>query len=268
MKTELLKTITLITVVFLTVGCSLGSFAAPTPTAVPTNTPIPPTNTPLPTDTPTPLPTATATATPNLAATASFKATQTAEALVTDIKAQLTDLKLPTDGTLGWYQTEPASVELDGYQDWGYLSFAEDLEVSDFIINTDITWESTGWPTCGLWFRSDKDFGSGKFYWFEILRLSGLPGWDISFYRDSKNYVNTPTDFRTSGALDLGSGATNKVIIMAQAEKFVVYFNGQRQGQFFDYSKQSLKGYFAFAGWQDSGSTTCTYENTWVWLLK
>jgi len=267
MKTKSLYPIiaAMLALALASMACLVGATPAPTatPTTAPTNMPIPATATPVPpTNTPVP---PTATATPNLAATVAAEATQQAGAVIKDIQAFLTSLDLPTEGSLGWYQDEPAYIDLEGYQATDFVPFAEDLEANNFIFKTDVTWESTGWPTCGILFRSNPGFEN--YYWFEVLRLSGLPAWFISYYKD--NYWEfSPSGERFSDKLDQGNGATNELVLMADGNKFVVYINGQRQGQYFDDSKKSMKGYFAFAGWHESGTTTCGYENSWVWSLK
>ncbi|HSF79982.1 MAG TPA: hypothetical protein VLA49_02040, partial [Anaerolineales bacterium] len=76
------------------------------------------------------------------------------------------------------------------------------------------------------------------------------------------------TGMLTAGAIDQDQGAINKILLVAEEGKFTVYFNDQRIGAYFDYAKNRLDGLFAFAGWQESGETTCTFENSWVWSLK
>jgi hypothetical protein len=57
-------------------------------------------------------------------------------------------------------------------------------------------------------------------------------------------------------------------MLIAESEKFTLYINDTRAGSFYDYSKNMLEGYFAFSAWQESGESTCTFDNTWVWALK
>jgi hypothetical protein len=56
-------------------------------------------------------------------------------------------------------------------------------------------------------------------------------------------------------------------LLIAENEKFTVYINDVRQGNFFDYSKQRLDGIFGFSGNEDSGTSTCTFAYTWIWQL-
>ena len=239
--------------------------AAPTEPPAPTNTPEP-TATPLPTATPTLAPTATAT--PDLAATQTAQAAQAAEQAKADFQKELDKIgqTLPP-GSLGWLQTESQSIEMDGGKQWIYDPFAKDLVANDFILTTDITWESTGGlAVCGFYFRSEPNFEEGEQYLFEMLRLSGLPGWDISLweYGQLKKAI---TKMRTAGAIDQGQGATNHVIFIAEDGQFTLYINDERIGQFVDYTESRSDGYFAFDAWQEFGKTTCTFDNTRVWLI-
>jgi len=255
--------ITLIVSILLTACGSLPG-AAPTATATPlpaTNTPEP-TATPLPTDTPTPPPTST----PDAAATQSAKVTETAGEVLAELDKYLgDDAGIPyQDGHLTWQQNERFSLSLNGPDD-GYLAI-EDLEAGDFIFKADVTWEATGLLVCGAVFRSEPDLEKGKQYMFSYLRLSGLPAWSIDVNQYGR-YKSTVSDFRTSGALDLANGSTNRFIIVAQDNEFTVYINRTREGRYYDNSKQISQGSLGFFGWQDSGKGTCEFENAWVWSL-
>ena len=234
-------------------------------TVAPSDTPLP-TNTPVPTDTATPLPTDTAT--PDLQATQAFESTQAAEKFTEDVKAQLAEFGFPTDvGYLGWAQTEPEAIELNTFGDFFYTPFAEDLVASDFILRTDITWETEGLVLCGLIFRSEPNYETGAQYNFVYLRISGLPAWDIEYY-DNGQFVSNITDIKFSSAINMENGATNNLTLAAEGNKFTLYVNNERLGSFYDWSTLRTDGKFAFQGSQEKGPSTCTFNNTWIWMLK
>jgi hypothetical protein len=196
-------------------------------------------------------------------------ATDTAQKAVDLINSELegTDFAVDT-GYLGWIQNEPYSIKMDTYNEGFYSEFAENLNISDFIIKTDITWESDGLVWCGLLMRSEKDFVYGKQYAFRNMRFSGLPAWDIEFIDNAEFQSNVTGKVRFSDALKLENGATNTFIIAVEGNQFTVYINGKRQGRFYDYSNQATKGRFAWIASQDSGPSTCTFENSWIWVNK
>jgi len=254
--------ITLLVAILLTACGSLPLNPAATSTPLPpTNTPEP-TFTPLPTDTATPLPTST----PDTAATQAAKVTETAGDVLAELDKYLgDDSGLPyKDGHLVWQNDERFVINLSG-PDNDFLAI-EDIEVGDFVFKADVTWEATGLLVCGGVFRSEPDLFKGKQYMFSYLRLSGLPAWSIDV-NEFGRYKNSVSDFRTSGALDLANGSTNRFIIVAQDNEFTVYINRTREGRFFDNSKQRSQGAIGFFGAQDSGKGTCEFENAWIWSL-
>ena len=134
-------------------------------------------------------------------------------------------------------------------------------------MKSDVTWEASGIIICGIMFRSEPNLEKGKQYQFIYLRLSGLPAWEIDVFEFGR-YKNSPSKTQYSNAIDQDNGATNQVVLVAQDEQFTVYINRARQGRYFDYSKQRMDGSFAFQGFQDSGTGSCNFENSWIWSLE
>ena len=85
--------------------------------------------------------------------------------------------------------------------------------------------------------------------------------------QNGSDFIGSIAKDQTSDAIDMANGAVNQFVVVAEGEKFTVYFNGQRQGRFFDNSKQRREGYFGFFGWQESGKGSCKFNNSWVWSL-
>lgn len=233
----------------------------PTATLViPLDTPTP-TATPMPTDTPLPA------ATPDTAATASVLATQSTSDVLTKLDTWLGSSDVPyKEGHLVWHQTETIKIDMMGPQDDNYREIGQQLTAGNFIFKSDVTWEASGVLTCGLIFRSERHLIGGKQYQFYFYRLSGQPAYFIDVYEFGE-FKNTITDERFSKDLDVSNGATNEFMLVAQGNQFNVYINGNRQSRFFDDSKQRAEGYLAFLAWQESGTGSCRFENSWVWLL-
>lgn len=254
----------LLILLFASLACGAqGANPEPTTTLVePTNT-LEPTETPAPTETSTPLPTAT----PDAAATAASRATEGASDVLGELNSLLSDTDIPyTDGHLAWQQdTEEIDIRLKGPDNRVY-GIDEGLTAGDFIFKSDVTWEATGILICGAIFRSEPNLEQGKQYQFVFLRLSGLPVWAVEVH-EFGNFKNSPTDTKTSNALDQSNGATNQFVLVVQDDNFTLYLNGVRQGRYFDYSKQRTNGTFGFLGYQDSGDGDCKFENSWVWSL-
>jgi hypothetical protein len=243
--------------------------ASPTLTSTATHTPTL-TYTPVPTNTPTPTATHTPTLTPtkDRTATAVARETEVAEVVIAEIQDALEKVDYPTDtGSLGWYQTEVVSLKMDEPEEGFYSEFAEDLDVANFVIQTNVTWEASGLIWCGFIFRSEADFKTGGQYQFNFLRLSGAPAWAIEYY-DGGEFKYSITTLRFADAIDLANGAKNTFLIFVEGNKFTVYVNKARLGSFYDDAKRRNNGRFAFVSGQDAGKSTCKFEDTWIWLLK
>lgn len=246
---------------------------APSPTDLPTATvtPLPSdTPTPLPTDTPTPTatPTDTLTPTPNRTVTAQARITEAASYVMEDVNSVLALVDLAEDsGDLAWFQMESAIITTSGYQEMIYADVDPNLVAADFVLKTDITWNSTGGLAgCGLIFRSEPHLEIGEQYQFAMMRLSGLPLWDLERWNYGEWQVTLTERPKTSAAINEKQGATNEIIILARGNLFTAFANGKRLSRATD--SRRADGLFAFYTFQESGKTTCEFANTWVWALK
>jgi hypothetical protein len=276
--------VALLLLVAFTVGCNLSSQAlatteappppptnttaptqAPTDTAVPpTDTAVPPTDTPVPpTDTPVP------TDTPDLAATEAAQATEAAAVLIGQIDETLKVAGLTTadGGSLAWSQAgDPVVIKVDTYGQTLFDEIDPALKYKDFVWRVKITWDSTGGLAgCGLIFAGENDLERGEQYRFYTLRLSGLPAWDIERWKFNYMQANVTGQVRTSAAIDQKASATNEYLVVARGSTITVYGNGERMGVASD--TRRIQGQFAFFTFQESGITTCTFSDSWIWAL-
>jgi hypothetical protein len=257
-------------IVILAVGCQsspspldeAATMVAETVVAAPPTETLQPTFTPLPANTATPK----SAATPNNAFTATVEAFQVLSEL--DVWVGSNSSIPYREGYLAWQQDEPITINMTGPQkDIGALqSIDENLNGANFIFKSDVTWSASGILTCGLVFRAEEDLALGKHYQFYFYRLSGLPAYTIDVY-DFGRFKNTISDLKFSEGINSDNGASNEFLIVAKDEQFTIYVNGKRQGQFYDASKQRTDGLFAFLGWQESGKGSCTFEDSWLWIL-
>ncbi len=238
---------------------------APSATLLPTDTPtLEPTTTPLPTDTPTLEPTAT----PDLTATAAIKATQAAEEAMAIVSKDLDLVGMNSDdGKLVWFSPEAVTMKVTSYGSLKYQLIDPDLVVQDFVYQTEVTWESSGGlAACGLIFRAEEDIDRGAQYRFGAIRLSGLPMWNV--YRIEYNTLqdDMSAKYPFSSAINQKQGGTNIYTLIAQGNKFTFYANGDRLGTVFNSKiSEGRIGYFTS---QESGETSCTFENTWLFVLN
>ncbi len=245
--------------------------ATPEPTATeppPTATPIP-TNTPLPTDTPTPLPTPTPTrtATPDRKATQAAQATQTQEALLALVSEDLQSVGLTTEGgKMGYYSPEDISIANDAYAMIYYDKLDPFGTYGSFVLHSDIEWNSTsGLAGCGFLLRVQEPFLEGKLYMLGTWRLSGYPAWDLDFWNYGRFQSSVTGRTRRNDAIKQDNDSLNQYIIVANGGTLTAYVNGTKLGTAaVDGIKEGKLGIFSR---QESGTTTCTFKNTWVWML-
>ena len=246
-----------------------GVAAAPTalpPTVAPTSAPPTATVSPVPptvTASPVP-PTATIPPTPDASATAAAEATATAAPIIAMIDGELQEYGLSTDqGHLGWVH-DPVTIELDSYQEEDIQTDYPDVTASDMVVQADITWNTTtGLAGCGLAVRVDPEIDYADMYQLFIFRFGPL--WDFEYYQQGTFY-STLTGVRDALPLDDGLDSTNRVTFIVQGHEMSAYANGRNLGRVAD--TRLRQGAAAFAGWQESGKTTCTFENGWMWILK
>lgn len=232
--------------------------AATATSAPPTDTPEP-TLPPPPTDTPTPEPTA----------TLDVGATSTAEAamILSALDEVLAESGIPyQEGHLAWQQSEPVTIDMQGPQDDNFIEFEGNPTAANFILKSEVTWKASGILICGTIFRSEPDLNEGEQYQFYFYRLSGLPAYFIDVYQYGEFQYSVSKD-QYASELDTTNEATNEFMLVAQDEQFTVYINGVRQGRYFDNSKQRMDGSFGFLAWQESGTGSCKFENSWIWVL-
>jgi hypothetical protein len=251
--------------------------ATSTPRSLPTATYIPtrvrrPTITPKPLVTDTPVPTEA----PAIIATLPPPATPTEEAvvgIVSEIEADLKKIGLSSsEGHLAWSQDQPVSLNLNTYREDKSEITGNEQVFSDFVFKADITWDSSyGWIWCGLIFRADSNIDKGAYYLLAMGRGYSDIGFSLAKYYDMI-YVNNDIweghlydVTQASDAINITNGATNSLIIVVRGNEFVPYINGAEQELASD--SNQVEGMVGFVAWQQSGETTCTFDNAWVWAL-
>lgn len=249
--------------------------ACGSPQPTPTHTPVP-TDTPLPTETPTPMPTSTSTSTPTGTATPDYMATEAVEAteamaaVIEEIDAELQAIGYSTDtGSLGWVSEGSEEIRITTYRTHDWITLASGQSFSDFILKADVTWESTGGlAVCGFWFRAESDDEDAAHFVFRTIRLSGFPGWVIAYmkFNEYKAFVSSGGRTSTSPYINQEQGSTNTFILAAEGNGITVFANGNRLGQ--ATILKLRKGLIAYYSDQESGETSCTFDNAWIWDLS
>jgi hypothetical protein len=221
---------------------------APTATGAASDTPAPPTDTPEPE----------ATATVDEFALV----TQTAEAAIDEIRATLPTYGVGADeGSLGWVH-QPVTVEVRTFKEASYASDYPTVIVADFVAQADVTWiTDTGLAGCGFMFRADPQ--TETFYGMGVFR----GGTGVAAFNEWQNGVSARWDrYRDAPTTNPQNGATNTLAVVARGSQFSFYVNGQVVDTV---SNADLPlGAVGFAAFSESGTTTCSFSNGWLWVLN
>ena len=229
----------------------------------------------------------------------------------------------PSAGYVAWIHN-PVTISLDGYQQTGYANDYPQITAGDFVMATDITWNTkNSLSGCGFMFRSDGNTNKPSQYMVIITRTASghlaflaLMKGEISNYREyfPKTYDNSFTWLNDS---------TNRLAIVARQNLIDVYTNGNLIGQVdvtqpppnrtFKFPKMQIPGnltpgqleqytqqvnqyeaqnqeiesqlgdakknfkknqpflydgLLGFLGLSQSGQITCTFNNSWLFILN
>lgn len=249
------RTITIIALVAM-LATACGSTAAPTATAT-----VPPEPTATNTEVPTP--------TVDFAATEEAAATEQAAAIMELVGADLETAGFSMDsGQLVWVQGDPVAITANEPNSIFWQEIQDPtVPYANFVMGVDIEWDSqTGIAGCDIVYRAENNLRQGEKIVFETVRLSGYPGWDIARVKFNQYQGVLTGHMRANSAILLASGSTNHYILIANGSDTTAYANGVRLGGG-TLPAANTKGIIAYETWQESGITTCTFSNGWIWEL-
>lgn len=254
-------------------ACGISS-PKPTATLPPANTAtlVPLEDTPELTATKTPEPTATkalptATATPNKTAIAAAKATSDVQEVVDLIADDLEDVGVSADqGRLGFYLPDEVKVSTNSYGGYALRTIGEE-PFANFVLQTDVVWNSkSGLAGCLLSFRSEEDVIDGEQYRFYLMRLVNAPMWDFEYWDHGKWQSTMTGDVQFSDSIDDSQDGNNTLTFVVNGNDIIPYINGDEHKSV--NSRELSEGFVSLGVFQESGETTCTYSNTWLWVLE
>ena len=193
----------------------------------------------------------------------------TAESL-TPIQKELASLGLdPQEGTLGWTH-EPVTVAVEGYLQFDYANKNLATVAEDFVMAADITW-NTRFGTTGCGFVARSDGNEEAFNQYLIIATRGANG-HVGFItqREGEVIQDESFDIYANGidpSFEWQNDTTNRLVVVARGDRFGIYTNGTLIGEI-DAISGFEKGFTAFVALNESGDTTCTFENAWLWRLN
>jgi len=235
-------------------SCAAMAPAEPTPT----NTPVPPTETPEPTLTPTR--TVTPTITPSPTITPNSTATQQVQDFMTRVEEYHEAGYIST--------TEGTYRNLKNYSDaWAQINYYQwlptGLSPSNFIIRSDISWESA----------SAAANSSGCGYVFRLQENTD----HYMFFISLKGYIEVATNvsnrWKSIGRATFGNPAQSgkaNVTLIAEDDTFRVLVDDKLLKVYTGFSGKLMRGDLAYtivSGINTSFGTRCNFENTEFWTI-
>jgi len=200
---------------------------------------------------------------------AALEATATEDALA-PIRDELPAYGLdPFEGKLGWIHP-PLAVQTEGYLQYDYGGEFLSTVVGDFVLAADITWNTRfGSTACGYVIRTDGNEESFNQYLVMATRgASGHVGFIIM--QDGEVLDDEITDIYANGIdplFEWQNDTTNRMVVVGRGNTFTIYTNGTKIGEVIP-SVDYPRGFIAFAALNESGDTTCNFDNAWLWLLN
>lgn len=260
--------ILLVLVIISQTGCSAESA---TPTTALT---LPPTATTSPSDTPAPTATnpppatmaPTATATPDLEATQHVQETATYQAGIDKARGTMEKLGFsPEEGRLAYFNPEQIDITIS--DDSLYkpeIILTENL--TDFVVQTKVQWTTErGFSGCGIVFHAGEDMDTRQLYMYNIVRLPSVPHWFVWVIKGA--YTDwEPVPMTASEAIRDEQNEINELTLVVQGDQIFPYINGELQKAI--YNNLPMDGQIGLNAWTDTGTTLCTFTDTWIWALK
>lgn len=176
----------------------------------------------------------------------------------------------PNQGRLAWIH-QPITIETEGYLQYNYANQNISTVAQDFVLAGDITWNTRfGTTGCGFVLRSDGD-EEENFDQYLVIATRGASG-HVGFVimQDGEVKTNEITDIYANGIdplFEWQNDTTNRLTVVARGNTFTIYTNGTRIGEVTP-SVAYERGFVAFVALNESGDTTCHYEDTWLWLIE
>lgn len=175
----------------------------------------------------------------------------------------------PANGQLAWIHP-PLTLDIEGYRQYDYANQFLATVAQDFVLSADITWNTRfGLTGCGFVVRSDGNEEALNQYF--IIATRGAQGHVVFGTQiNGELELEEVTDIYANGIdplFEWQNDKTNRIAVVARGNDFTLYSNGTQLGTLTG-TAGFEKGFVAFVALNESGTTTCTFNNAWLWLLN
>lgn len=174
-----------------------------------------------------------------------------------------------SSGALAWLHP-PARLEVAGFQQFSTANEFPDTVAQDFVLAADITWNTEfGDAGCGFAFRATGLDADASLYVAILVRRDNghaiLQSRQDGIFLDDDLFDIRVTDLDPEFASL--NDTTNRFVVVAQGNAFSLFSNGTPLGQVTP-ANEFAQGGVAFVTLSDSGTTSCQFDNGWLWNLN
>ena len=176
----------------------------------------------------------------------------------------------PAQGELAWIHP-PVTISASGYMSYTYANQNITTVAQDFVLASDITWNTRfGTAGCGYVLRSDGDQEGDYDQYIALVIRGGSGELFFTIMQDGEVVRNEITDIninRLDPSFQWQNDTTNRFAVVARGNTFSFYSNGSHVGDVTP-SIAFERGFVAFVGLNESGTTTCQYNDAFLWLIE
>jgi len=161
----------------------------------------------------------------------------------------------------------PVVLDIAGFEQYAYANQFAATVVTDFVVAADIDWNTQfGTSGCGLVLRSNGEKDSLNQYL--VVATRGGNGRVLFTVMEHGDVIEV-YDLYARGIDPLFQSAndtTNRLSVVGRGSTFSVYTNGTLIGQIED-NRYDI-GFVALVALNQSGTTHCSFTNTWLWRFN
>lgn len=175
-----------------------------------------------------------------------------------------------SQGRMAWIHP-PVTIQASGYLSYTYANQNIATVAQDFVLASDITWNTRfGTAGCGYVLRSDGNQEGDYDQYIALVIRGGAGELFFTIQQDGEVIRNEITDIninRLDPSFEWQNDTTNRFAVVARGNTFSFYSNGSYVGDVTP-SIAYERGFVAFVGLNESGTTTCQYNNAFLWLIE
>jgi len=137
----------------------------------------------------------------------------------------------PADGYVAWLHN-PAIIELNGFNQTGFVNDYPQITASDFVMAADITWNTrNSLSGCGFMFRSDGSTVNPNQY---VVIITRVANGHMAFLAIADGKISNFREFfprDVDKSFEWFNDTTNRLAVVAKGKQIDLYTNGVLIGQ-------------------------------------